>query len=374
MKLPNIQRSLGTLLAISALLGGGAGTAAAGDPPALAVDFALHRVPSDDSLEQPQARSETYGAYGRPAAGEPPPLAPSSLSGETLTVRAGDRIEDLLRARRIEPDGDALGAVYLMNQDLRNVSELEPGTRLNLPRFAGELRPAERVRLELVPETRADLRATTRALETLALRLPEVPAERLGAPDEREEVVGAVDEILGYLGELHRRIEGGEMPISPELLAQSLAGARAAGEALEPVLKPGGALGARERRLLVGVSEDLNLKSRNFDMLDAQGVPMRWRDVRVVVQVVRTPGLDPVPGLRIFYVQEALADVPEAFRPFPGLSPDAAKRLIEADYVFWAAEAGDPRPRTDRLKQAVRQGQGEPMELKLVALPSPGGP
>ena len=302
----------------------------------------------------------------------PPALPGSALKTDTVTVQAGTKIGDLLRSRSIAPNGDALSAVYLLNPEVRSLDPLEAGTSLVVPSIASDRAfPGALVRLSLVPQTKRELETAAGAIGPLVSQLRELPAERVGQPPEREEVLAALDEVVLYLDEVNSLVDKGDAPLSPEMLAQSLAGATLVREILDQTLGPGGQLSVAERQVLLGVARDMNLKARNFAGTRGQGVSsMRWRDVRVVVAVVQLPGQSPAPGLRVFYAPEALKDRPSAARSFPASSPQAAKRLIEADYVFWAAQPGSSQPVTERLTKQVRRNQQDEIQLRISVLPA----
>lgn len=306
-----------------------------------------------------------------PAAPPQPAPAPPDIGTETVVPAAGADVRALLRERRIEPDGDALSAVYVLNPDLRSIGSLAAGRPLVLPvvRNAEALPEGALVRLSLASRVKRDLQAATRALDPLFHRVQQLPAGRLGDDDETEEIVGALDEVLGYLGQVNELLEKDRLPVSPETLSQALPGARAVRDALERTLRAG-RLGPEDRGTIVGVWEDMNLKARSFD--EARGAdPARWRDVEVTVTVVRGADGSPAAGLRVFYVQEALARRPDAAQSFPGASPRVSKRLLEGDYLFWAAEPGGAKPATDRLRQEVRRSGGG-VEVRLVIPPKRG--
>lgn len=310
---------------------------------------------------------EDLGTVPCPAAG-----AESALETDTVTVDAGTNIGDLLRSRFIQPNGDALSVVYLLNPELRSIEGLEVGTSLVVPALSGDqAAPGALVQLSLVPQTKRELKMAAREIAASVSQVRELPMERVGKPGERAGVLAVLDEIVSYLGEVNSLVERGDVPLSPEMLDQSVDGALVVRGVLDQALRPGGRLGVAERQALIGVARDMNLKARNLDTIRGPGKsPRRWRDVQVVVAVVQLPGQAPVPGLRVFYAPEVLMDEPFAIRSFPELSPQVAKRLIEADYVFWAAPPGSSRPVTERLTQQIRRNPDDEIKLQLSVLPA----
>lgn len=344
----SLRRSLLFLLPLAGFL---LGAAAAPEkrPPLGDLDFTLHVVRREPGAKSARAAAVT--------------MDKSVLKTETITVGRGSKVEDLLRSRAIDPDGESLSAVYLLNPDLRDVHAMTPGSRLVLPAIPRkEIGSKALVQMTLVPEIKRDLESATRIIEA--------PAQLAGTPAELKETTAALRTIRSYLGDLLALVEAREMPVSPEMLRQSLDGARVVREVLERVSRSDGRWSAADRQALVRVSQDMALKAQSLAEIRGPGrSPMRWRDVQVVVAVVQLPGQKPVSDLRVFYAPEALLDKPFAARPFPGLSPQVAKRLIEADYVFWAALPGSSRPVTEQLRQKVRQAQGGEIKLALAALP-----
>jgi hypothetical protein len=335
MTVTHFRRSAFLLLPLLGLLPGGAAAAPGTGGPLGDLDFALHSVGRDPGAS---AKART--------------LDRSVLTTETVTVESGYKIKDLLQARSIDPDGEALSAVYVLNPEVEDVDALAPGTRLVLPAVPREKAdPGSRVQLVLLPDTKRDLQATARAIDGLAA--------------ERKEISEALSSIRGYLEDLNVHIEDKDVPLSPEMLLQSLDGARFVREILEK--SPDGSLSAEDRQALVRVSQDVALKAGNLNEIKGPGKsPRRWRDVQVVVSVVQLPGQKPVSDLRVFYAPAALVGQASAARPFPGFSPQVAKRLIEADYVFWAVPPGGTRPVTEQLPQQVRRKAGDEIQIQIA--------
>lgn len=281
----------------------------------------------------------------------------STLEVDEVTVQAGTRIGELLRSRSIKPNGDALSVVYLLNPGVRDVGELAAGTSLMVPALAGDrTAPGELVQLSLEPQAKRRLKSMSPQIAGLAAELRGLPGEGVGAPGERDAVLAALDQVMSYLGKVNVVLEEGAAPFSPELLDQSIDGAEIVRSILDRAVQAGGRLGASEQQAVIDVARDMSLKARNFNVLLRSRPPStRWRDVRVVVAVVQPPRQAPVPGLRVFYAPQALVDEPSAVRSFPELSPQVAKRLIEADYVFWAASPGSSEPVTERVREEIRR-------------------
>jgi hypothetical protein len=297
------------------------------------------------------------------------------LETDTVAVQPKAKVGELLRSRSIIPDGDALTMVYLLNPDVRNVDVLESGTALVLPMVPpNKIAPGTQVELSLVPETKRQLNRTAREIDSLAVRFDEISAERAGTPDERKKLAEALEKVRGYLGDLNTLVQEKKMPLSPEMLTQSLDGARLVRETLDRTLRPDGQWSAEDRQTIAEVAGDMALKARNFDEIRGPGKsPVRWRDVRVVVAVVQLPGQKPVSDLRVFYAPQALVKKPFAVHPFPGFSPQVAARLIEADYVFWASSPGNSRPVTELLPQPIRRNPKDEIQIQIAVLPPAQG-
>lgn len=273
---------------------------------------------------------------------------------ETLavTVRAGETIDKLLRQMGIHPDGEALSVVYSLNPGLESLSPLAAGTRITLPaaKGRGTSDAAELLRLSVAAPTKKALLTANQALGPVVEKVSSLPAARFAGPENKEEVVGALDEIRGYLDELNRRIEDGSRAFSPEMLRQSLAEARLVQSLLDGFVKSGKALADADRETIIAISEDMNLKARNFDAAGAQGkLPPRWRDARVVVPVQGE-------GLRVYYVPRLLARSKDAAGQLPVSGSKAAGRLPEGEYLVWAGREGDPAPLTRQVPVQVRKG------------------
>lgn len=308
------------------------------------------------------------------SSGEETPAPP--LVVETVTTD-GEPIEELLRARCIQPGGDALALIYLLNPDLTQVDPLPKGTALTLPlisaRDAGPLPPGALVRLNVAPAAKRELLASDLSLAPIVERVNLLPAARFEGPDEKEEVIGALDEIRGFLELLNLGITEGKLPLHPEVLQQSLAEARLVKSTLEAFAKSGKPLSAADRETIVQISEDMNLKARSFDEMRRGGDrPRRWRDARVVVRMKGEQDGAPVSGLRIFYVPRALAGQSKEVRQFSGLGSEASARLPEASYLVWAAPEGKAAaPLSRKVRVDVRRQEGG--KDVVVDLPVPRG-
>lgn len=301
-----------------------------------------------------------------------PDLGPPGVAVEWVSVEPGDTIGKLLVARNVEPDGNALATVYTLNPELERLAPLTPGSKVALPILSdfADGRPQDPVRLSLVPEVKRDLLAVSESLNGLVNSLGKVSSTRFGSQEEKEAVIGALNGIRSYLDELNLLVQENRLPLGPELLRESLAETRAVQQSLEATAWHDKALDKEGRELIVGVAEDLSLKARSFDEIRGPDGPMRWRDVKVVVNVFELTGRRPVSNLRVFYANEHFKDRPEWARPFPGVGSRVEDRLLEADYVFWAAKVGDSRPVTEKIPRAVRKRQDQQeVEIDLPVRP-----
>ena len=291
------------------------------------------------------------------------------------TVRTeGEPIEELLRVRRIQPGGDALALIYFLNPGLAQVDPLPSGTTLFLPGLpaadASRMAPGALVRVSVVPTIKRELLASDLALGPIVEKVNLLPAARFEGPDEKEEVVGALDEIRGFLELLNLGITDGKLPLHPEVLRQSLAEARLVKSTLEAFVKSGKPLSATGRETIVQISEDMNLKARSFDEMRRGGDrPRRWRDARVVVRVKGGKDGAPMSGLRIHYVPRALAGQAKEVRQLSGLGSEVSARLPEASYLVWAAAEGKSTPLSPKVRVDVRRQEGD--REMVVDLPVP---
>jgi hypothetical protein len=291
------------------------------------------------------------------------------------TVRTeGEPIEELLRVRRIQPAGDALALIYFLNPGLTQVDPLPSGTTVVLPGLpaveAPRMAPGALVRVSVVPAVKRELLASDLALGPIVEKVNLLPAPRFEGPDEKEEVIGALDEIRGFLELLNLGITDGKLPLHPEVLRQSLAEARLVKSTLEAFVKSGKPLSATDRETIVQISEDMNLKARSFDEMRRGGDrPRRWRDARVVVRVKGDKDGAPVSGLRIHYVPRALAGQAKEVRQLAGLGSEVSARLPEASYLVWVTAEGKSTPLSPKVRVDVRRQEGD--REVVVDLPVP---
>lgn len=301
-----------------------------------------------------------------------PPLVTTTITAQ------GEPIEELLRDRRIRPGGDALTLVYLLNPGLGSVDPLPSGKPLVLPAVpaaeAARMPAGVLVRLSVAPKVRRELLASDSSLGPVVERVNLLPAARFEGPDEKEEVVGALDEIRGFLELLNLGITDGKLPLHPEVLQQSLAEARLVKTILEAFVKSGKPLAVTDREAIVQISEDMNLKARSFDEMRRGGDrPRRWRDARVVIRVKGKEDGAPMSGLRVYYVPRALAGRREEIRQFAGTASEVAVWLPEANYLVWAAVEGSSKPLSPQVRVDVRRQEGGREVAVDLLVPRGGG-
>jgi hypothetical protein len=309
-----------------------------------------------------------------PSSGPPSDRTPVPPLVTTVVKVEGEPIEELLRDQRIRPGGDALALVYLLNPGLASVDPLPSGASLVLPAVlaaeAARMPPGALVDLSLAPKIKREILASDFSLGPIVERVNLLPAARFAGPDEKEEVIGALDEIRGFLDLLNIGITGGKLPLHPEALRQSLVEARLVKTILEAFVKSGKPLSSTDRETIVQISEDMNLKAASFDEMRRGGDrPRRWRDARVVVRVKGKEDGAPVSGLRIYWVPRALAGRPEEIRQAP--APDAILNLPEASYLVWAGTVRDAKPLSPQARIDVRRQEGG--REMIVDLPVPRG-
>lgn len=307
--------------------------------------------------------------------GETPP--PPALVA-TVVTPGGEPIDELLRDRFIQPSGDALTLVYLLNPELDSVDPLPSGKPLVLPAMpaagAARMPPGALVRVSVASKAKREILASDLALGPIVERVNLLPAVRFEGPDEKEEVVGALDEIRGFLELLNLGITDGKLPLHPEVLQQSLAEARLVKTVLEGFVKSGKPLASTDRETIVQISEDMNLKARSFDEMRRGGNrPRRWRDARVVIRVKGKEDGAPMSGLRVYYVPRALAGRREEIRQFAGTASEVAAWLPEANYLVWAAVEGSSKPLSPQVRVDVRRQEGEREVAVDLLVPRGGG-
>ena len=308
-----------------------------------------------------------------PPSGEAAPAPP--VVSAAVTAR-GEPIEELLRDGRIRPGGDALALVYLLNPDLAGVDPLPAGTALILPAVpaaeAARMPPGVLVTLSLAPKVKRELLAIDFSLGPIVERVNLLPVARFEGADQKEDVIGGLDEIRGFLALVNTGITGGKLSLPPEVLRQTLAETRLVKAILDAFVKSGKPLAAADRERIVRISEEMNLRAGSFDEMRRGGDrPPRWRDARVVVRLKGKEDGAPVSGLRVYWVPRVLADRPEEVRWFDGLGSEVAARLPEASYVIWAAEVGNAKPLSPQARVNVRRQDGG--REMVVELPVPRG-
>jgi hypothetical protein len=260
-------------------------------------------------------------------------------------------IQDLLRQSHIWPTADAFGLVYALNPDLQSASPLRPGTKLRVPTLNP---PSEIAKLALDGfwvKVRYDDRlineivASRERLAMLAARTATLPAGRFSNADTTRRCVSNGSKDFSSIADaLQRR----DQPLDHAMLSQVRGDVAVLSDILQRTLAAGGgSMAAGDAETICSLAKDLRLKQETFGSVRGSvSISEKPPTVRVVVNTV-TETRNPVSGLTVHYVQEAMKGRPEFEKSMGGLSSPTTERIPEADYYFWAtrqsAVVAEPR-------------------------------
>jgi hypothetical protein len=303
----------------------------------------------------------------------PLPSEPIRLKVETVVVKEGETIQDLLRYRNgIDPDLEAFTLVYLLNPGLESLKRLPAATSVRLPKaqggpqFEAALKKSYRVFLMTEPEIKDQFAKQVETYQNLMTEILNAKGSfesdeiRKPASDSITKIGEKLDEILSGILRRNGR------PITKEPLEQLCSETKLINEVFHDAISGKKKIGGHEQEIFQSVEEDISIKQRGPVEVRAGDPPPPWPKVKVTVQAV--PAGKKLESIRFMCVPVALAVV-EKPRPFPYLSSPSSIELTEAAYFFWGAKPGgdNAEPITEKLKYLViKNSQGEiTIQLKM---------
>jgi hypothetical protein len=284
----------------------------------------------------------------------------SVLTVTHVIVGANDTISGLLRRNGIFPNSDAMGVVYSLNPDLTQLSPLPEKLSIVLPglKRTDEVNKALKedflASLTMDQKLKDDLIATWKSLQPLVMQISAFGAERFSQAEDKDRVTTALQNTTESLHDMTIVLRENNRPLSHEILSQTYNDAAVLLSIVQQAAQPGQKLGPEDQNRIFLIASDMELKVRNLN--EARGPndsPPRWRDTRVIVDVLENQ--KPVPGLRVYYVPEALEGQSVFVRQFSVLSSPAEQVLPEADYMIWAANENDTTSTTAHVPVPVRK-------------------
>jgi len=302
------------------------------------------------------------------------PIANDLLTSSSAVVGPNDSISDLLRRNGIFPNTDAMAVVFSLNPNLTRLSPLPAKLTIKLP----DLKKTEEVNsglregflasLTVDQKLKDDLMATWKSLHGLVTQISAFGPERFTQAEDKEKVVTALENISESLHDITIVLRENSRPLSHEMLRQTYNEAVLLQSIVQEAVQSDQKLSAADQNRILLIGSDMELKMQNLD--EARGPnnsPLRWRDTRVIVEVVQDQR--PVPSWRVYYVPEALFGRNDYVQQFSVLTSPAEDMLPEADYVMWASKEGVATMKTAQIKLQVRKNAEGTMRVQLVPVP-----
>jgi len=293
-----------------------------------------------------------------------------SVRSRRVTVPAGTTLGQLLRAQGVQPDAEALSAVYQLNPTLTGPA-LTAGAEVTIIRVNGPdtLRWAlangylAYVTADVTLKRRVAARA--QALAGFARALADLSAEQLGGEEMKNTVVAAVNRIRDFANAVGLALEARTRPIDTEVLMQIDAELGAVDSTLSTLIAGKSPLSANDRELLVTASEDARVRSVYWtESMGPEPEAQRYPRVQIVVRALEAG--HEVPGLRVYFTPRAMfgRSEPEAF---PHLTSPSARALPFANYVIWVEDPADRSRRSDPFRfEALYPLSDKPDTVDLV--------
>lgn len=317
------------------------------------LDITMSLVKYDDQTQQKEWPSESI-----------------SLVSESVPVN-GKTIGELLNEAHIFDDVEAIGVVYALNPQIRELNRLNI-SQLRIPKaqegqnLESAFKEGFVVRLTVDKELKEQFNERVMRLGKLVQDFENLGTKRYKEPRTREFTIKSLKNISETLQRINERIiQRAGTPIPTEALKQLSGEAKLLNELLSSLTsssKP--RLGKAEQRQITAIEKDIEIKKRSFKEVAGLEPPSRWGEVNVIVRTLKR-GRE-VHGLRIYYVAEALRNQNEEVRSFSKLSSPSDQLLPSASYIFWAVRDSDPqrKPITNEQPRDVYQQA----EIQLTVL------
>jgi hypothetical protein len=292
-----------------------------------------------------------------------------------VTVKPSDgvnSVEDVLMARHICADADALGLIYAANPDLRDARALKAGETIRVPEieaipeaqhaisdgYAFKIYYDDRIIRELI-SLRRNL---AEALENISKATPDALA-RSGFDRATLKCTASIRDDFGQIAD---HLEDRDQPTNHEILTQLRGEVKFVRGALS---RADAVISAADQIRICAVAKDLTLKQASFNSERGPAATFQ-RPPMVLVRVNTYTEAAPhklADMLRVHYAPEALQNDPSEVRPFPGLSSPTESQVPEADYVFWVTRDGDPSLLSKRVLLSVRRTESsQPLILDIL--------
>jgi hypothetical protein len=311
----------------------------------------------------------------------------SVLTVATVTVKSGDSISDLLRARHVFPNSDVISIVYALNPEVENLTSLRVNSDIKLPsvRETSAIRDALNEGFLLSFSVDRDLKEhLAAAWKTLRDLIPKLTVLNAGVPGDEEvrsRFVESVQKVVDYLHDIDVVVREQSLPLSHDVLTQAYGDAELLQSIVDRSLREG--LTAQDLTSVSLIDEDVTIKMNNFVDVKGSGVASsaRPRDARVVVSTRRQSDGAPVRDVVVYYVTRALFGKEGEENTFPAAATWPLSAVLpEANYFVYTKDKGsqprcvpndpDPAPPSPCLKVIVRKALNSgPEVVDLFVLP-----
>jgi len=306
---------------------------------------------------------ETSAAVDWPADAFTIVVEPSPVDGKS--------VEELLAARHIVPDVEAIDIVYRLNPSVNSLADLDNVSTMRLPRIATEgptlskLLAADHaatltVDRELKQQFVARVDDLGRVVDRYAHSEKAQPSERASRDAVAADVALIQDRLSKIAGRVRRR-HG--RPMTPEVITQLTGDAQIASTILADAVNSGSPINDDRRDKLLKIAGDVQVKSGTFSETAAGEAPARWPEVDVSVRTFK--GAAETSSLKVYYVPEALQSDQTFFRRFDRLTSPTIQSLPEADYCFWAVAGTSTSRVTDIQCSEVRTNRRAEIHLVI---------
>lgn len=283
-------------------------------------------------------------------------------------------VQDLLTAHRIYPDSGAVGLIYALNPDLRDVYALTAGQDLRIP----EIEPARGTDL---PDGSAfkihyderlihEIAAVRPSFSELLSAASTLTAKKAADVSAAEAMIECVYTAFSSFSRIADHLQRGDQPTDHEMLLQVIDDINDLSQTVLRVAAPTTPATAADSTLICSVAKDLETKRLGFNEIKSDTpVLLRWPEALVVVNTYDSATHSPVSRLKVHYALEALQGVPDRDHVFSqhGSPAESPLALPEADYVFWATKEGSQVAVSDHVRVSVRKVEGaKPVAVDLL--------
>lgn len=273
------------------------------------------------------------------------PKESMSLKSKTVSIKARDKVDALLKAEGFHADSEAYTLLYDLNPSVERLDLLPNGAKLVIPSLPAheKIGRANVILLTVDKPLKDQLIADVSALVDLSTKFAALKSSQFADPDNQKKTISAVQEMVRWLSRMSEIIgRRTAKPMRRATLQQIVNEGNVLRLILELSVVRGARLSIADQQQLFALHDDLQETLVRWDEVMGQGLPAGEPQYNVVVEI-RGNDAKLIKSLRVYYVVFGLfRKPPNRYSNFNGLGSGSSKILPIKKYKVWAAKDGDP--------------------------------